>query len=274
MTYKSNFVAVIKNSGKILREKEPGLFQLPFGSEYSILLKNLNTKKALVKISIDGQSIGNDLVMEPNSTTEVKRFIENLERGNSFRFIQKTKEIVDHRGDRIDDGIIRVEVTYEKDVYTIPYYTYYNYPIYYSSTAVWPDYKPMTWTANSGDAVNCKTITSGNSGQNPTTTNAFIYNLGLLKNSVQSENFSNTMELKNDEGITVKGSENSQKFHYGSIGQLEENSTVIILRLQGYSGSAQVTKPVTVKTKIVCETCGKHNKSSNKYCSRCGTFLT
>jgi len=271
MAYKSNFVAVIKNSGKILREKEPGLFQLPFGSEYSILLKNLNTKKALVKISIDGQSIGNDLVMEPNSTTEVKRFIENLERGNSFRFIQKTKEIVDHRGDRIDDGIIRVEVTYEKDVTS---YTYYTYPIYYSSTAVWPDYKSMTWTANSGDAVNCKTITSGNSGQNPTTTNAFIYNLGLLKNSVQSENFSNTMELKNDEGITVKGSENSQKFHYGSIGQLEENSIVIVLRLQGYSGPAQVTRPITVKTKMICETCGKHNKSSNQYCSRCGTFLT
>ena len=82
------------------------------------------------------------------------------------------------------------------------------------------------------------------------------------------------MELKNDEGITVKGSENHQKFHYGSIGQLEENSIVIVLRLQGYSGPAQVTRPITVKTKMVCETCGKHNKSSNKYCSRCGTFLT
>ena len=272
MTYKSNFVAVVKNSGKILREKKPGLFQLPFGSEYSILLKNLNSKKALVKISIDGHSIGNDLVMEPNSTTEVKRFIENLGKGNSFRFIQKTKEIVDHRGDRIDDGIIRVEVTYEKDVTSYTHYTYYTYPIYYyPSSPVWPDYKlmPMTWTANSGDAVNCKSVTSVENSKNCQNNNISVFNC-----SVQSENFSNTMEIKNDEGITVKGSENSQKFHYGSIGQLEENSIVIVLRLQGYSGPAQVTKPVTVKTKMICETCGKHNKSSNQYCSRCGTFLT
>jgi len=272
MAYKSDFIAVVKNSGKILRENSEGVVRLPYLCEYSILLKNLNSKKALVKISIDGQSIGNDLVMEPNSTTEVKRFIENLERGNSFRFIQKTKEIVEHRGDRIDDGIIRVEVTYEKDVYTQPFYNYY--PIYYPSTPVWPDYKPMTWTADSRNAVNCGSSTNSNNGQNSTTTNSFSYNLGLLKNSAKVENFTNTMEIKNDEGITVKGSENHQKFNYGSIGELEENSIVIILRLQGYSGSAQVTKPVMVKTKIVCETCGKHNKSSNQYCSRCGTFLT
>ena len=272
MTYKKNFVVVIKNQGKILRENSEGLVRLPYLCEYSILLKNLNSKKALVKISIDGQSIGNDLVMEPNSTTEVKRFIENLDKGNSFRFIQKTKKIVEHRGDKIDDGMIRVEVTYEKDV---PSYTYYNYPIYYYPIyyppiqPVWPnDISTVTWTANSGDVVNCKTNTSYNNGQNNTTSD---YTCRTDKPSV---NFINTMELKNDEGITVKGSENHQKFHYGSIGQLEENSIVIVLRLQGYSGPAQVTRPITVKTKMVCETCGKHNKSSNKYCSRCGTFLT
>ncbi len=47
MTYKENFVLVVKCKGEILRERD-GIVTLPFGSEYSILMKNLDHRRALV----------------------------------------------------------------------------------------------------------------------------------------------------------------------------------------------------------------------------------
>jgi hypothetical protein len=41
MMYHKKFIAVIKNQGNILRDGG-GLVRLPFGSTYSILLKNKN----------------------------------------------------------------------------------------------------------------------------------------------------------------------------------------------------------------------------------------
>ena len=76
-----------------------------------------------------------------------------------------------------------------------------------------------------------------------------------------------------DEGITVKGSECYQSFRYGSIGELEQ-SQVITINLKGMitSGST-IEKPVTVKDKLTCSSCGTKSKSSFKFCPNCGTFL-
>ena len=56
MTYKDQFVVEVKTDGQILRVRD-GAVYLPYGCEYSILLKNLNSKKASVKISIDGEDV-------------------------------------------------------------------------------------------------------------------------------------------------------------------------------------------------------------------------
>ena len=64
MMYNNKFVACLKSNGRVLREQDGTVF-LNFGSEYSIYLKNLNTVRAEVTISIDGQDImdGNSLVL-------------------------------------------------------------------------------------------------------------------------------------------------------------------------------------------------------------------
>ena len=51
MVYKSNFVAVVKTNGTILREKGESNDEvyLPFGNEYSLLLKNKNSKRVREK---------------------------------------------------------------------------------------------------------------------------------------------------------------------------------------------------------------------------------
>ena len=115
MTYQDNFVVDVKQGGKILRVKD-GAVYLPFGSEYSLYLKNLNTRRASVKISIDGEDVLDNsiLVLEPNSTSELQGFLRGTVAKNRFRFINKTKQISEHRGDRADDGLIRVEFAFEK----------------------------------------------------------------------------------------------------------------------------------------------------------------
>ena len=56
MMYNSKLVASIKANGKVLREFKDTVY-IPFGSEYSILLKNLNTVRALINIYIDGDNV-------------------------------------------------------------------------------------------------------------------------------------------------------------------------------------------------------------------------
>lgn len=112
MMYNSKFVASIKCDGSILRENGETVY-LPFGSEYSILLKNLESRKALVGITIDGEDVldGVKLVISPNETVNLERFYN---RKNKFKFIEKTEKISEHRGDRIDDGLIRISFKFEQ----------------------------------------------------------------------------------------------------------------------------------------------------------------
>jgi len=141
MVYTNKFVAVIKCNGKILREvsKENDVI-LPFGAEYSILLKNLDNRRAVAEVSIDGTDVldGRRLVIDANDDTELKGVMVNNAVKNAFKFIQKTEKIQDHRGDKIDDGFIRIKFGFERVVdYTWTTTTYPTvYRSFYSNTDV------------------------------------------------------------------------------------------------------------------------------------------
>jgi len=275
--YREKFVFVVKSQGRILREKEGGV-ELPFSSEYSLLLKNLESRRALVSVEIDGKSIGKQLIVEPNSEIEVERFLEDLNTGNKFRFIQKTKEVVEHRGDRIDDGIIRVEVWFEKQVITQD--IHHNYIYHYDFTCPWchcypcrcwhwrRPFVPITPFATPWFG----TITSGVGSVplgNVTCSNSVSENCTLTS----SQNV--VAEPSKDEGITVKGDISNQGFRYGSMGAVESFSTILTLKLRGYKDDkVLVSKPLTVKDKLDCSSCGKVSSSNQKFCGSCGTFLS
>ncbi|MFW9871867.1 MAG: hypothetical protein ACFFG0_02110 [Candidatus Thorarchaeota archaeon] len=285
MTYKDNFVVEVKCNGKILRVRD-GAVYLPFGSEYSIFLKNLNSRKASVKIHIDGQDVldYSSLILEPNSSTELQGELGGTAVRNRFKFIKKTEKIQEHRGDRVDDGMIRVEFSFEKRKKEIlredhehhHHHHHHNHSYYHW----WPQ-----WTYTSHNA-GTKDNLVGSSGGDFTDSRNAADNLRSLTNSVQAYNCSvgnitqDSLGIESlgkpldDEGITVKGSECYQSFRYGSIGELEQ-SQVITIQLKGMANSGNITveKPVTVKDKLTCSTCGTKSKSSSKFCSECGTFL-
>ena len=79
MVYKNSFIVVVKCNGKIMREKD-GAVTLPFGSEYSILLKNKNSRTAVASVEIDGEDVmdGHQYIVPANTTRELKGFLKNL----------------------------------------------------------------------------------------------------------------------------------------------------------------------------------------------------
>jgi len=253
MMYNSKLVASVKVGGKIMREDGEAVY-LPFGSEYSFLLKNLNTRKALVKVEIDNEEVtGGGLILHPNQTMDFERFIldNNLDAGPKFKFIEKTQEISDYRGDKLEDGLVRITYQFE----AAPVYTdTWVYPVTYGSP-----YRGVTNTFYSGNIGNMNVGSSVDGSSS--TVEQEVYTSGTLS--------------INDKGITTKGSDSDQKFSVGHIGNLETTSHAIILQLKGQVGQHVVQQPVTVSRKIRCEMCGKSNFiGQNKFCPKCGTNLT
>ena len=258
MMYQNKFIVAVKSKdGKILRENGEVVY-IPFSEEYSLLLKNLNSRKAAVSIEIDGEDVlgGRQLIINANQTINLERFVENLNEGHKFKFIKKIKEIQEHRGDRIDDGFIRVTFQYEKQLPEFDYF--FNTTNPYSKT------NPYSITSVIGGKWSDYTV-------NCSSSNDIYSQKESLSNNINST--FNSFPL-GDEGITVKGSLSNQVFKPGYIGKLENEKHTLIIKLKGFTPNGnKVDKPITVKTKLVCSSCGKTSDSSNKFCGRCGTAL-
>lgn len=258
MMYKNNFVAVVKCNGQILREKNGGGVYLPFGTEYSVLLKNKDARRALVNVEVDGKDVfkGSGLIMDGNQTYELKGFMRNMDETNRFKFIKKTKQIQRYRGDRIDDGLIRITYQFEK---------FSNKPITIRPSGDTFD-SSNTWYRDSGflDHVN----------RNVRYTSSFCSSDSVtfsVNQNVKSKAFFNAPLP--EEGITVKGDKISERFQYGSIGDLGRTHT-IVLQLKGRTmKKKRVNSPLTVKKSLRCDVCGRASKSSAKFCADCGNYL-
>ena len=237
--YKNKLAVALKSAGKVLREFGETVY-VPFGSEYSILVKNLNTVRALVKIEIDGVDVGDGtrFVVDGNDKLNLERFIKNsnMKKGNRFKFIERTENIEDHRGVGIEDGLVRVEFNFEK----IPD------PVYV------PDQRVLR-SINVPD-------------------NTVMYSASVACAAVGDD----VMSLAdNDAGITVPGSISDQEFRTTNWFPTESETHVVILQMLGQTeDNRQVVKPVTVKAKPKCSTCGRTNRATAKFCTECGTSLT
>jgi hypothetical protein len=247
MMYSNKFAVAVKIDDKVLREDD-GKIIIPFGLEYTLMLRNLNSKKAVVKVSIDGQDVLDNkrLIVQPNDSLELKGFLKGHDATHNFKFIERTKEVEDYRGIEIEDGLIRVEYWFEKDVE----YTTYTTPFVYRT--IWWDSNDWYSHTDSFGALNTPDQrTFGGSGT------SMSCNYSSLESSYNI----------NDSGITVHGDDASQHFNSGYTNTLESLSSVIVLRLIGTKDN----KVITTREKIQCSSCGKMNKTYVKFCPNCGT---
>lgn len=304
MMYSNKLAIAVKSNGKVLREFKDTVY-VPFGSEYTLLIKNLNSVRAQVKVSIDGTDMtdGVHLVIQPNSEIELERSIKggNMNKGNRFKFIERTQKIEDGpRGIKVEDGLIRIEYQFEKP-YVWPK-MYVDGPIYprerwvkkehwekeydwyssaqLSSTASDPSFgmakgisgsilRGMGMNAAAGSASATSALYNA---KGPDVVQAF--NATMADATFAAPQAAAPKEVENENGITVAGSVSEQKFSHAAWFAVEAETHVMVVKLLGETESGKpVVVPVTVKAKPKCSTCGHVNKAKNKFCSECGTSL-
>jgi hypothetical protein len=272
MMYHQKMVCCLKANGKVLREFKDVVY-IPFSQEYSIFVKNLDSRRAIVKVEIDGTQVCPDgFVVNANSDLDIERFVKDMNKGNRFKFIERTAKIEDGpRGIKAEDGLIRVSFQYEKVLpkttvvtdhvyhntvhhypYHWPYYNYPGSPVYGSSSSMI-------------GSVNCTNDAAATKSKSKSITPQSVFSANAVSSPMRS--FS-------DAGITVPGSVSDQKFSYVASFPTEAEEHVMVIRLLGEDPKGEIVKvPVTVKAKPKCQTCGRNNKAHSKFCVECGTAL-
>ena len=301
--YSNKLVASLKANGKILREFKDTVY-IPFGSEYSFLLKNLHTQRAVVNIFIDGTNVvEGGLVIDAGREVNLERYIKNnnLTEGNRFKFIERTAAIEDGpRGIKLEDGLIRIEFQYEqpRPVFnvnqifgsnTFPQYPpgvrtseYQGVVDKYSNnntTSGWIQASGASYSTNVNGAM--RGVDFSQNGQVMAQAASAAVDKYCADNGIPTNEFhsgSATMDWmdapKNDIGITVPGSKSTQKFQTVTMGAMEAEKHSMVLKLLGETpDNKPVLQPVTVERKPECVTCGKKNKAHAKFCTECGTAL-
>ncbi len=244
MMYESKLAAAIKVKGKVLREFKDTVY-VPFGSEYSILLKNLHTTRAVVNVFIDGNDmVPGGIVLNAGQEVDLERSVKNgnLNEGNKFKFIERTGSVEQHRGTKLEDGLVRVEFQFEQP------------------------YRPISWTTTTPAWDSGKIYPQGGILRSMDVS----YSANASTNSLASATSATINSFVNDVGITVPGSKSEQKFSTTYVGALESIKHSMVFKILG--GEA-VKQAVTVKHKPKCVTCGKQNKATAKFCVECGTAL-
>ena len=277
--YESKLAAAIKVNGKVLREFNKDTVYIPFGSEYSILLKNLNTKRAVVNIFIDGQDIvEGGLVLNAGQEVDLERFVKNgnLTEGNRLKFIERTAAIENGpRGVKLEDGIVRVEFQIEQPprpiTWTTTTTTWNNnqiYPMGGISGATPTSY-------NVGGVLRSADFSKGEyvKAQATAAVNQYCAENNIVSKAEVHDGMATMDAYYNDAGITVPGSKSEQKFSTVYMGAMEPEKFSMVFKLLGETPNSPVVKPVTVKHKPKCTTCGKQNKAHAKFCVECGTAL-
>lgn len=288
MMYSNKLVASLKANGKILREFKDTVY-IPFGSEYSFLLKNLNTTRALVNVFIDGEDMTpGGLVLNAGQEVDLERSIKNgnLMEGNKFKFIERTGAVEQHRGIKLEDGIVRIEYQFEiarpvlqvtntfwqNDTHKFRYTgsgthdTLLNST--YGTTGATSGSMNINGVLRSADYSSGETMRAMASGA----TAEYMATNNITAQSKVHDGMA-TMDW-NDAGITVPGSKSTQKFQTAYIGALDPQTHSIVLKILGETPDNEpVRKPVTTKHKPKCVTCGKQNKATAKFCTECGTAL-
>lgn len=291
MVFSNQFIAVITCQGKILRElyyNQESKIRIPFGEEYDIRLKNLSSLRAVVDVSVDGVDAlnGSRLVLAAGETHDLEGFMNGNVVRNRFKFIKKTEQIADYRGDRIDDGIVQVKYQFEKEpTYFEPVKVIHHWPKY---PEPWYPYRNPCWPSH-GNEITYGTKCNTRLQEETKTGYGSLLRSGPGGSSCASQSISNDADFcteqnlvsrdldspVSDEGITVKGSQTNINYSMTYLGELYPDVNTIIFKLVGetITGHKVVRTPVTVRTHLTCPTCGTRNTSRNRYCSNCGTCL-
>lgn len=209
------FVAlVVGPDGKPIREfNEEGkrTVRVPFGTEYKLRFKNKTSARAYVRVEIDGMDAlsGKKLIMEPNCSKDLERFLEDdNSRGRKFQFVTAGSAGVSDPTSG-ENGLVRV--IFEPE--SIPVVTASLSSAGFTTTAASGGWSGggILRGASVGGAYMCNTTNSADGAA--FSSNSCIINLPANVQIDTSKLHSGHATLpKTDAGATAAGSESVQKF--------------------------------------------------------------
>lgn len=220
MAYSNHYVFSVLHNGspvKEFSENNQRTCIVPFDQEYKIRLKNKSSKRAKVKVFVDGSNIcsgDRSLVLNPGQTLDLERWVDDNHSGKKFKFMSlekatQTGEVNDPTA--WENGQVKVVFYPEKDHFG------------------W-----LTTTSGSGNVT--LTNSASLSTLSTTATNCFpSWGESTLTGVVlDSFNIDTTKVASKSAGVTGMGSESSQKFIDG-VDFPVDSPTTLTLRLRGPS---------------------------------------
>ncbi len=259
MVYSNRFVVAVLLNGIPQSELANGVVKLPFGSEYSLRLRNKNNRRAVAKIYVDGDNVsGGGYVIGANSYVDIKRH-HDVDR--AFKFVDlDSPDAVDFgkNGPNHDKvkGTIEVRFHLERAYYTqTPIVEeHHHHHHHYPRRKVWPNPSPIWFSATCSPSADmkCKGASSTDGGMRGLSYNSAdagpIMSAGCATSNYSapapsSEGImhaaSTAPELR--DGCTVEGNLTGQSFYSTSV-DYEEDFVALKVFLQGFDAPERVAE--------------------------------
>ena len=262
MKYKTFYEKVVVpqsfiTKGKQRLKQHEDIIYLNNGDEFQIELFNPTQNKILAKIELNGNSIGNGLVLRPGERVFLERYIDDAK-----KFLFDTY-VVDGNKEEVINAIAN------NGNVTIKFYTeyinLYSYPLYHQSL-VWKTTTDNPWM-NQPMVYNTNCSTNIGTSQTCYFSNSNEPVLGLSNKS--NEKRSSSLKQESIEtGRIEKGSYSSQSFGYDNSTFNTYPSWTNCWKIKPYSQKELVKEDL----KVFCSNCGtKRKKDSFLFCPKCGT---
>ena len=230
--------------GKQRLKQHTDTVYLKNGDEFEIELYNPKNYKVLAKIELNGNSIGNGIVLRPGERVFLERYLDEAKK---FKF---DTYFVDGENKQSLNAIRN-----NGDV-VVRFYDEYIQPLWNTGTTTWTTY-PNTITYTSGTPYLGNVFTTNSLSGTLSTTSAFYSN---TSNTIRSQSL--------ETGRVERGSNSNQSFEYDSTTFNTYTSETNWWKLK-----PQSTKPVVREDLVTyCTECGaKRKKDTHKFCPHCGT---
>lgn len=216
------------------------------GDEFEIELFNPTHNKVLAKIEMNGNSIGNGIILRPGERVFLERYLDEAK-----KFLFETYHV------NGSDSEVNRAIANNGDIVVRFYNEILSSPFYYGNTGTVTINNPITYTTNTATPYYNNTFTTTSTG-----TNTFYSN--SLTSGTVNDNSLKTIET----GRVEKGSISDQSFTFDSSSFHSYAMTTNVWKIKPES--------IKLKTKddlvMYCGECGsKRKKDTHKFCPHCGT---
>jgi hypothetical protein len=249
-------------------------FQIPNNSTFSIYLKNMNEETAYINVYVNNKKVTSTRIeLKTKESIDIHKYQDSM---HSFKFIVKDLDLQMNRENQPEDGLIRIEVDFEKKELSLtdkmkkiidnPYYKPYdiNRDIGRDKNVFTNPYKESIYFSEDD------TIKSGGFKD----INCDMQNMVFKSNTELDKYEDFGIENKvntNKPGLIVPGKISNKEDEFTTTGKKYEVSRSVTIILELEENDLNLDGEIFGKKK--CPSCKKKFKKNYLYCPYDGTFL-